>query len=806
MKIKRKYLYLLFLFVICLGFGVVLKNTYAKFTSGYETGNDIANLNLSFNLKISNLEEYEEITVDKGDYEVFNVNVKNSSGSTSYYGIWYQMVNPKEKSSDIVIARSSDSTVNTSGSISNGGDVTTTIIVKNNSSSNIKVNIGVASSLKSTSDIEYLGGKKLISGTTSTEFSVQDLSYRYHDGKVYGALLSKSDGTIKTDGVDDYVDAGYSMFDFGNSISLVARFKWLQNNNVENEIIDNFEGAGTGLYIVSSGKAVFSVNVSGTYYKAISSSTVSLNQWYTVVGTYDGSTVKLYLNGNLVGSTSISGNIRVSPAPFYLGANPAVVEPTSSIGYKDSSFTSNVYSDILVFNRTLSSDEITSNYSSTITRESVNRNWLLFYYDFSSKLSYSTLNDFSYMEYPAKSFGTLLNKSDNTFTTDGVDDYVDLGYANYDFGHSISLVARFKWLENNGVSNDIINNFEGAGSGIYISSDSKLVFMVKVGGAYYKATSSSTVNLNQWYTAVGTYDGSTAKIYLDGSLVGSVSISGSITVSPVPFYLGANPAPSYATGEFTKNTYSDVMIYDTALSASDISSLFSGEIVASNISRYKLLSYYNLNNATYTNKIRDLSFYQNEALNHGATIDQSSGTVTLDGDDDYINVGYSNYDLKNAVTLVARFKWLQNNNVENEIINNFEGAGVGLYVDSNGKAVFSVNVSGTYYKAISSSNVNLNQWYTVVGTYDGSTVKLYLNGSLAASISASGNINASPYPFIIGGNPDWNGVSERTKLTLSDVLGYNKVYSASDISSLFNGEIDHSKVSKVNALFYYDFK
>ena len=167
MKIKREYLYLLFLLVICLGFGFVLKNTYAKFTSGYETGNDIANLNLSFNLKISNLEEYEEITVDKGDYEVFNVNVKNSSGSTSYYGIWYQMVSPKSISSDIVIARSSDSTVNTSGSISNGGDVTTTIIVKNNSSSNIKVNIGVASSLKSTSDIEYLGGKKLITGTTS---------------------------------------------------------------------------------------------------------------------------------------------------------------------------------------------------------------------------------------------------------------------------------------------------------------------------------------------------------------------------------------------------------------------------------------------------------------------------------------------------------------------------------------------------------------------------------------------------------------------------------------------------------------
>ena len=151
--------------VVCLG-RIFIQNTYAKFTSGYETGNDIANLNLSFDVKISNLEEYEEISVGANSYEVFNVNVKNSSSTTTYYGVWYMMASPKEKSSDIVIARSNDSSVSTSGSIESGKDVTITIIIKNNSGSNIKVNIGVASSVKSVSDIEYLGGKKLISGIT----------------------------------------------------------------------------------------------------------------------------------------------------------------------------------------------------------------------------------------------------------------------------------------------------------------------------------------------------------------------------------------------------------------------------------------------------------------------------------------------------------------------------------------------------------------------------------------------------------------------------------------------------------------
>ena len=152
--------------VVCLG-RIFVQNTYAKFTSGYETGNDIANLNLSFDVKISNLEEYEEISVGANDFEVFNVNVKNSSSTTTYYGIWYMMASPKEKSSDIVIARLEDNTTSMSGSINSGKDVTASVVIKNNSSSNIKVNIGVASNLKSTSDIEYLGGKKLITGTTS---------------------------------------------------------------------------------------------------------------------------------------------------------------------------------------------------------------------------------------------------------------------------------------------------------------------------------------------------------------------------------------------------------------------------------------------------------------------------------------------------------------------------------------------------------------------------------------------------------------------------------------------------------------
>ena len=123
----------------------------------------------TFNLNISNIEGYEEVIVTPNSAESFNVKVTNSSSSIAYYGIWYKMINPTEKSSNIIIARSADNATTTSGSISIDSNITTTIVVKNNTNSNIKLEIGIASSTTSVSDIEYLNGKNLITGTASAD-------------------------------------------------------------------------------------------------------------------------------------------------------------------------------------------------------------------------------------------------------------------------------------------------------------------------------------------------------------------------------------------------------------------------------------------------------------------------------------------------------------------------------------------------------------------------------------------------------------------------------------------------------------
>ena len=167
-RVRNTTIYFMILLVITLG-GFALKTTYAKFTSNYTTPDNIIGMSLIFDINISNFEEPKEIDVAPNSSKSFDVKATNSNSSTAYYGVWYKMINPTEKSSNIIIARSSDSSATTSGSITTDGNITVTIIIKNNTSSSIKLELGVASSTTSANDIEYLNGKNLVSGTTTLE-------------------------------------------------------------------------------------------------------------------------------------------------------------------------------------------------------------------------------------------------------------------------------------------------------------------------------------------------------------------------------------------------------------------------------------------------------------------------------------------------------------------------------------------------------------------------------------------------------------------------------------------------------------
>jgi len=103
----------------------------------------------------------------------------------------------------------------------------------------------------------------------------------------------------------------------------------------------------------SSNKFSFALKGTGssamTYLEA--GTTASTNQWYHVVATYNGSAMKLYVNGTLAGSSTIqSGNIEYAPSSwFQLGAYKDDDENFVHQGSLD---------DVALWNRVLTDSEI----------------------------------------------------------------------------------------------------------------------------------------------------------------------------------------------------------------------------------------------------------------------------------------------------------------------------------------------------------------------------------------------------------------------------------------------------------------
>ena len=82
--------------------------------------------------------------------------------------------------------------------------------------------------------------------------------------------------------------------------------------------------------------------------------------------------------------------------------------------------------------------------------------------------------------------------------------------------------------------------------------------------------------------------------------------------------------------------------------------------------------------------------------------------------------------------------------------------------------------------------LSLNTWTHLAATYDGATLRLYVNGTVVATQALSGNILTSGGPLRIGGNSIWG---EYFVGTIDEVRIYNRALSQPEIESDMNTPI-----------------
>ena len=287
--------------------------------------------------------------------------------------------------------------------------------------------------------------------------------------------------------------------------------------------------------------------------------------------------------------------------------------------------------------------------------------------------------------------------------------------------------------------------------GLGLGSNGKLeAYIGDEGEGYALAVSPSPLSANTWAHVALTYDGSFMRLYLNGSLVDTTGTSQGNVPSTGPMEIGC----ADAFNEFFNGQIDEVRVYERALAQSEVeedrASAIETPLSVSPVAAYPLDE-------------NEGAVAHDAAGEHDGTIDGANWTTgkfgsALDFDsaeDDCVSVPDSpELQLLEDFTLEA---WVRpEGTVKSDPIFFKEAEGffsysVGLGLGSNGKLEAYIGDEGEGYAlAVSPSPLSANTWAHVALTYDGSFMRLYLNGSLVDTTGTSQGNVPSTGPMEIG--------------------------------------------------------
>jgi hypothetical protein len=179
----------------------------------------------------------------------------------------------------------------------------------------------------------------------------------------------------------------------------------------------------------------------------------------------------------------------------------------------------------------------------------------------------------------------------------------------------------------------------------------------------------------------------------------------------------------------------------------------------------------------------------NGTLIGGSTFNSSNGgVIVFDGTDDYASIPAtpSVNIITNTITFGAWCYPTVSNKYQHILVKSVtESRQYGMWLSANGTSQIFRNLNGV----VAQTNINIstpwsvNAWNYIMLVYNGSTVKIYLNGSEVFSENASGNITTTASNVNIGGEPTqsffFNG-----RIAIAQI--YNKALTAVEIKQNFN--------------------
>ena len=611
---------------------------------------------------------------------------------------------------------------------------------------------------------------------------------------------------LKFDGVDDYVDAGNdASLNITEAITVGAWVKSLNPGNYD-QVIAKANASGSidvqGYRLYKSGDNLFFNlgNGVGTG-KLVSIGNIFDGNWHYVVGTWDGTTMRTYLNGNYIGQTTYSG-IPTNAVNLNIGR-----------GSDGSNRFNGSIDSVKIYPYARTAAQIKADYASRGTASGVSA--VILSDSEGSRLSdglvgYWKMDEASWdgtadEVVDASGAGndgvavgaggiptTGVGKFGSGGVFDGVDDYVNvpsLLTSNF----TISFWAKTASSSSQDPIDTGFTSHVFARS--YINANSKKIQFYGFYGGTISVVSSSagTFPLNTWTHVIFQNDNYTQRIYLNGVLDGEEVHTGNTGTSGM-LYIGGQSS-------WWNGSIDEVRIYNRALSPGEVRDLYNW--APGPVAHWKMDE--NVSGDAQT--LNDISGNENA----GTTVDGANDTgmdcsvlgkygsgCEFDGVDDYVNCGNdASLDITDAITIEA---WVKFGSVtkSQDIVakrtawNTPSGYRLAFdYTTVNG-----IEVRGRHYNYARANNAGLivGEWYHIVGllTETGSGNKIYINGvNKTVATSATENLASNSLDVIIGSNsPSSTGFFDGT---IDDVRIYNYARTQAQILEDYAGGAGRKK-------------
>ena len=107
----------------------------------------------------------------------------------------------------------------------------------------------------------------------------------------------------------------------------------------------------------------------------------------------------------------------------------------------------------------------------------------------------------------------------------------------------------------------------------------------------YVSLNSAPLSDYQWYDVLATYNGSVAALYVDGFEVANAALIGTLNTGPAPLSIGGNQSEA----SWFAGSISNLQLYNTSLSANEITALYLEGIGGAPIDLQNLVGWWPLN-------------------------------------------------------------------------------------------------------------------------------------------------------------------------------------------------------------------